>query len=144
MKSTFFGCATAVAALALTSPAIADGRAGSGQVRTNQAPAQAQPANPSQSSHTKGRARGINTVPPRPQPQANQAAGGVTVASGDVTGDGRADTALLLPAIQKVKAAGATGSQAPASSQPKPKPKPKPSTGSTDRKSPPPESVSFN
>lgn len=46
--------------------------------------------------------------------------GGVNVAAGDVNGDGRADTALLLPAIQKVRAT----DSAPAANNPPPPPPP--------------------
>lgn len=65
---------------------------------------QSAPANPNQSTHTKGRVRGINTVPTRPKPQAAPAprSGGVTVASGDVTGDGRLDRAQASPALLEI------------------------------------------
>jgi hypothetical protein len=46
--------------------------------------------------------------------------GGVNVAVGDVTGDGRADTALLLPAVQKIRAT----DSAPAANNPPPPPPP--------------------
>jgi hypothetical protein len=123
MKTINFGCAMAVVALSTAIPAHADGQRGSGQIRTNQVEGQAQPTNPGQSTHTKGRVGGINTVPPRPRPQANQAPGGVNVASGDVTGDGRPAAALLLPAVQKARVTNSAAEQAPAQPQAKPKPK---------------------
>lgn len=63
---------------------------------------------------------------PAQQPQQAIAApatsqrGGVNVAVGDVTGDGRADAALLLPAVQKVRAT----ESAPAANNPPPPPPP--------------------
>lgn len=47
-------------------------------------------------------------------PAARQ--GGVRVATGDVTGDGRANAALLLPAVQKVRVAPTGGNQPTATS----------------------------
>ena len=67
---------------------------------------------------------------PAQQPQQGIAApgtsqrGGVNVAVGDVTGDGRADTALLLPAVQKVRATDSEGTSVPATANTSPTPPP--------------------
>lgn len=76
------------------------------------------------------------------QPEANS--GGVNVAVGDVTGDGRPQ-ALLLPAVQckggSCASIAAPGQSAPA--KPKPKPKPKPTEPAGDD-TPPSETISLN
>lgn len=75
------------------------------------------------------------------KPGDGEAASGINVAMGDVTGDGRPQAALLLPAVQKVQSAApgqepaATSTQgpyqrniaaSPQGAKPKPNPKPEP------------------
>lgn len=75
------------------------------------------------------------------QPEANS--GGVNVAVGDVTGDGRPQ-ALLLPAVQ-CKGGSCASVAAPGQSAPaKPKPKPKPKPSDLDDDTPPAETISLN
>lgn len=56
------------------------------------------------------------------------ASGGVQVATGDLTGDGHNEAALLLPAVQKVRVADQAGTNAPAAENPPPPP-PRPTKG---------------